>query len=65
VIRTKERMTYTDVAVILSPEEGEGPLKERYGYLYPDFHRMHALFEILRARRDAAAPSTSTYPRPM
>jgi ribonuclease R len=53
VIRTKERMTYTDVNVILSGEDGEGSLKEKYGYLYEDFHRMHALYEVLRTRRDA------------
>ncbi|HEY8166693.1 MAG TPA: ribonuclease R [Gemmatimonadaceae bacterium] len=53
VIRTKERMTYTDVNVILSGGDREGSLKERYGYLYPDFERMHALYEVLRTRRDA------------
>jgi ribonuclease R len=53
VIRTKERMTYTDVNVILSREDGEGPLRERYGYLLADFERMHALYEILRVRREA------------
>ena len=53
VIRTKERMTYTDVAVILSGGDREGSLRERYRYLLPDFERMHALYEVLRARRDA------------
>ena len=65
VIRTKERMTYTNVAAILdgvsaaalggasAPEAGAPTLKERYGYLIPDFERMLALYEILRARRDA------------
>ncbi|HEX9501537.1 MAG TPA: VacB/RNase II family 3'-5' exoribonuclease, partial [Thermoanaerobaculia bacterium] len=53
VIRTKERMTYTDVNVILSREDGQGPLRQKYGYLYPDFERMHALYEILRTRREA------------
>src|SRR5260370_5168236 len=53
VIRTKERMTYTDVNVILSREDGEGPLRQKYAYLLPDFERMHALYEILRTRRDA------------
>src|SRR5260370_23040951 len=53
VIRTKERMTYTDVNVILSREDGEGPLRERYGYLLADFQRMHALYAILRTRREA------------
>ncbi len=66
VIRTKERMTYTNVAAILqsvaAPASGAGAttaeaavatLEERYAYLIPDFERMHALYEILRARRDA------------
>src|SRR6266849_3083142 len=53
VIRTKERMTYTDVNVILSGGDREGPLREKYRYLIPDFERMHALYEVLRVRRDA------------
>ncbi|HKS24428.1 MAG TPA: ribonuclease R [Thermoanaerobaculia bacterium] len=51
VIRTKERMTYTDVNAILTARTPE--LEARYGYLFPEFERMHALYEILRARRDA------------
>jgi len=51
VIRTKERMTYTDVNAILTARTPE--LEQRYGYLIPDFERMHALFEVLRGRRDA------------
>jgi len=50
VIRTKERMTYTDVNAILTARTPE--LEERYGYLLPEFERMHALFEILRKRRE-------------
>jgi ribonuclease R len=49
IIRTKERMTYTDVNAIITGDES---LRDRYGYLYDDFHRMFALYEILRARRD-------------
>jgi ribonuclease R len=67
VIRTKERMTYTDVNAILvsrgvakpsgaerdAAAEANGPaLLERYGYLLEDFDRMHALYEILRTRRE-------------
>lgn len=76
VIRTKERMTYTNVNAILTgdrdaapsfvPDEpgpaGGGPraagldtgetLTSRYGYLFPEFERMHALYEILRKRRE-------------
>jgi ribonuclease R len=51
VIRTKERMTYTDVNAILTARTPE--LTERYGYLIEHFERMHELYEILRARRDA------------
>jgi ribonuclease R len=51
VIRTKERMTYTDVNAILTARTPE--LEERYGYLIPGFERMHALFEVLRTRRES------------
>ncbi|HMC22696.1 MAG TPA: ribonuclease R [Thermoanaerobaculia bacterium] len=51
VIRTKERMTYTDVNAILTARTPE--LEKRYGYLIADFERMHALYEIFRARREA------------
>jgi len=66
VIRTKERMTYTDVnAIVTSGAAGSQPadddgelrarrstLRERYRDLLPDFERMLELYEILRARRD-------------
>ncbi len=51
VIKTKERMTYTDVNAILTARTPE--LTQRYGYLIPEFERMRALYEILRARREA------------
>ena len=50
VIRTKERMTYTDVNAILTARTPE--LEARYGDLIPHFERMHELFEVLRGRRD-------------
>ncbi len=50
VIRTKERMTYTEMNAILTARTPD--LEQRYGYLIPDFERMHALFEILRIRRE-------------
>ena len=50
VIRTRERMTYTDVNAILTDCTPE--LKERYGYLIPDIERMHALYDVLRRRRE-------------
>jgi ribonuclease R len=51
VIRTKERMTYTDVNAILTARTPE--LEQRYASLIPLFERMLALYEILRGRRDA------------
>ena len=51
VIRTRERMTYTDVNAILTEPTPE--LLTRYASLLDDFRRMHQLYEILRARRDA------------
>jgi ribonuclease R len=51
VIRTKERMTYTDVNAILTAPTPE--LEQRYAPLLDDFRRMHELYEILRARRDS------------
>jgi ribonuclease R len=50
VIRTRERMTYTDVNAILTARTPEH--EQRYGYLLEDFERMHALYEILRSRRE-------------
>jgi ribonuclease R len=67
VIRTRERMTYTNVNAILvglglAEPAGQPPhgvevppfeeLKERYGYLFDEFTKMHALYEVLRQRRD-------------
>lgn len=56
VIRTKERMTYTNVNALLTKTCHSGDeaceLEERYGYLMPDFERMHELYEILAERRD-------------
>ena len=51
VIKTKERMTYTAVNAILTARTPE--LEERYGYLIPEFERMHALFDVLRKRRES------------
>ncbi|HEX3107761.1 MAG TPA: VacB/RNase II family 3'-5' exoribonuclease, partial [Thermoanaerobaculia bacterium] len=68
VIRTKERMTYTNVNAFLVNEgvaQPSGPpphgvvvpeaaeLRQRYGYLLADFMRMHELYDILRKRREA------------
>ncbi|QZY57319.1 ribonuclease R [Crassaminicella profunda] len=50
VIKTCERMTYSDVSDIL--EKDDQGLKERYDYLVEDFKRMEELSKILRKRRD-------------
>lgn len=49
VIRTKERMTYTNVTKILEDEDRE--LLERYKDLVPDFKLMKELALILRQKR--------------
>ena len=49
VIRSDERMTYTDVNAILTGRDPE--TIARYQALVPFFERMHELFEILNRRR--------------
>ncbi len=51
VIRSAARMTYTNVFGILS-EDGED-LRREYASLLPEFEKMLALYQILRARRGA------------
>jgi len=51
VIRTRERMTYTDVNGILTGPTPE--LEQRYRPLLGHFLRMHEVYEILRKRREA------------
>ena len=48
VIRSAERMTYTDVNVVL---EGDAALSQRYGPLVEDFRRMRDLALILNRKR--------------
>ncbi len=50
VIKTNERMTYTDVSDIL--EKNDEALKERYKNLVEDFKMMEELCYILRNRRE-------------
>ncbi|MGA7617556.1 MAG: ribonuclease R [Thermoanaerobaculia bacterium] len=52
VIRTTERMTYTDVAALLE-KSADAPKRKRYETLLPHLEVMRELFEILRVRRDA------------
>jgi len=49
VIKTNERMTYTDVTKILKDHDEE--LIKRYDYLYEDFKTMEELCEVLRRKR--------------
>jgi ribonuclease R len=49
VIKTNERMTYTDVTNILKGEDEE--LIKRYDYLYEDFKAMEELCKVLRNKR--------------
>ncbi|WP_010293507.1 ribonuclease R [Clostridium senegalense] len=49
IIKTNERMTYTDVTKILRDNDKE--TIERYDYLYEDFKNMEKLYEILNSRR--------------
>lgn len=51
VIRTSERMTYTDVTKIL--RDADEQLKKRYDYLVEDFKMMEELCEILNKKRMA------------
>ena len=51
VIRTNERMTYTDVKKILMDEDEDGSLNERYKELVPMFKEMESLADILRKKR--------------
>jgi ribonuclease R len=49
IIRTRERMTYTDVDAILTG--GDPDVTARYAPLVPMFERMRELFQILHDRR--------------
>lgn len=49
IIRTNERMTYTDVTKILKDHDEE--LIKRYDYIYEDFKMMEELCSILREKR--------------
>lgn len=51
VIKTSERMTYTNVRKLLTEEEPEPELIEKYGYLMDDFRLMEELATKLRAKR--------------
>jgi ribonuclease R len=52
VIRSAERMTYTEVARLLQTRPGSEDIR-RYGALLEDFRAMAELAELLRRRREA------------
>ncbi|MBI3667456.1 MAG: VacB/RNase II family 3'-5' exoribonuclease [Acidobacteria bacterium] len=62
VIRSAERMTYTDVNLILS---GDAGLRERYASLTPRFEQMAELAEILNRRRRARGSIDFDLPEPV
>ncbi len=49
IIRSKERLTYTDINRLLS--EGDKALEERYSHILEDLKEMEALAAILRKKR--------------
>jgi len=62
VIRSAERMTYTNVAKILV--DRDPTIMERYRPLVPMFRAMEELFHVLTKRDAGAAASISTCPSP-
>jgi len=62
VIRSAERMTYTDVNLILS---GDAGLRERYAGLVPRFELMAALARILNERRQKRGSIDFDLPEPV
>lgn len=51
VIKTSERMTYSNVRKLLTEEEPDPELVEKYGYLMDDFRLMEELAMKLRSKR--------------
>jgi ribonuclease R len=62
VIRSAERMTYTNVNKIL---EGDAEVKERYGALAGEFARMKELAVLLNRRREARGSIDFDLPEPV
>jgi ribonuclease R len=62
VIRSAERMTYTDVHRLL---EGDAGLRERYGPLVPRFELMRELAEILNRKRVRRGSIDFDLPEPL
>ncbi len=62
LIRSRERMTYTDVHLILEGDEG---LRRRYAPLVARFERMRDLAEILRRKRIRRGSIDFDLPEPL
>ena len=62
VIRSSERMTYTDVNAIL---EGDAQLRERYAPLVPTFEMMRDLALILNRKREKRGSIDFDLPEPV
>ena len=62
VIRSAERMTYTDVHAIL---EGDAATRLRYAALVPDFERMKLLAVLMNQRREERGSIDFDLPEPV
>jgi ribonuclease R len=62
VIRSAERMTYTNVHKVL---EGDPEMRERYAALVDEFHRMKELALLLNRRRKARGSIDFDLPEPV
>ncbi len=62
VIRSAERMTYTDVAAIL---EGDAETRTRYAPLVPEFERMRHLAGLMNKRREERGSIDFDLPEPV
>ena len=62
VIRSAERMTYTDVHAIL---EGDAATRARYAALVPDFERMKLLAVLMNQRREERGSIDFDLPEPV
>jgi len=62
VIRSAERMTYTDVHSIL---EGDADTRTRYSALVPHFERMRRLAELMNKRREERGSIDFDLPEPV
>jgi len=62
IIRSAERMTYTDVQAVL---DGDSKLHQRYAPLVPEFERMQELAQILNRKRKRRGSIDFDLPEPI